>query len=75
MCHPLRRELPEEDSRIGWAEWDRGHSGSINALQVAPNGWLLATASSDCTCKIWNILSYRKDVGLISQEMEVLIFA
>ena len=39
-------------------------------LQISPNGRILATASGDFTCKLWDILTYRRQYDEVSKEVE-----
>src|SRR5262249_53265296 len=41
-----------------------GHSNGITAVTLSPDGTLLASASNDCTVKLWNIATGRELVTL-----------
>lgn len=45
-----------------WADPQRPHSGPLFSARLAPNGLYAVTSSADCTCKLWNILSLRRDL-------------
>lgn len=38
-----------------------GHTDEVNAVKWDPSGTLLASCSDDCTAKVWNVGSDRKD--------------
>ena len=58
-----------------WRDTDKFHTGGILCLKRSGNGKLLATGSSDNTCKIWDTTSYIKSVEVIRFEDEVWISA
>lgn len=41
-------------------------------LKVAPNEWLLASGSSDHTCKIWCTISYKKPLSQVQEDIMVI---
>ncbi|KAL5032823.1 hypothetical protein BDEG_20886 [Batrachochytrium dendrobatidis JEL423] len=59
-----------DDHLIGWADKDKNHSGSILCVRVSPNNRYLATGASDNTCKIWNIISYKKSLDTVQRELQ-----
>ncbi|KAI8609392.1 WD40-repeat-containing domain protein [Chytriomyces sp. MP71] len=44
-------------------------SGAIMAVAVSPNGKFLASAATDHTTKLWNVVSYNKDVEIVQAEL------
>jgi WD40 repeat protein len=44
----------------GWSDLTRAHTGGLHAAVFSPNTQLLATASIDCTVKLWNASAYRR---------------
>lgn len=71
MPDPEWSEHCKEGNLKGWNDIYAGHTGSILCVKIAPNGWLLATGSADHTCKVWNTVSYRKDLGHVQHEINV----
>ena len=69
---------------VGWADMEKHHTGlhifrfhvttltgPVCYVQVSPNGRYMASASHDHTCKLWDILSYRKSLQVVAQERKV----
>ncbi|KAI9142036.1 WD40-repeat-containing domain protein [Paraphysoderma sedebokerense] len=54
-------ECKESNSLKGWHDGSAYHTGSILSVSISPNSLLLATTSTDYTCKIWNVTSYLKE--------------
>eukprot|EP01137_Pigoraptor_chileana_P034676 Opistho-2@27580 len=52
----------------GWIDGTSHHTGSICAVAISPNVRIIATASNDCTCKLWDVISYSKDAATIDRE-------
>ncbi|KAJ3233678.1 Transducin beta-like protein 2 [Chytriomyces hyalinus] len=59
----------EEQSLVGWYGIHKHHSGAIMAVAVSPNGKYLASAASDHTTKLWNVVSYNKNVEIVQAEL------
>lgn len=53
----------------GWSDAQKYHTGSILCMKRSSNGRFLATGSSDHTCKLWNVGSYRKDLAVVEVEL------
>ena len=58
------------DSLVGWANRFSHHSGAILSVRLSPNHHYLASGSSDHTCKLWVISSYKKDIEQVMNEMK-----
>jgi hypothetical protein len=59
-------------SNGGWIDPQRYHTGALACTRLSPNGQLLVTASSDGTCKLWNVLSLRRDTdSMLSQSSQL----
>ena len=71
MPDPEWADQAKEGNLTGWNDVHGGHSGSILCVKIAPNGWLLATGSADNTCKVWNTVSYRKNINQVQNEITV----
>eukprot|EP01136_Pigoraptor_vietnamica_P017145 Opistho-1_new@61898 len=54
----------------GWIDGTSHHTGSICAVAMASNLRIIATASNDCTCKLWDVISYAKDSATIRRELQ-----
>lgn len=64
-----RSENPMTPS--AWDDPEKYHSAGIMCLRRSGDGKLLATGSSDNTCKIWNATSYLKPIGVVRRDREV----
>jgi WD40 repeat protein len=53
-----------------WDDIEKHHTGAILAARVSANGLFLATGSEDYTCKLWYVLSLRKDPNELAKEEE-----
>lgn len=54
----------------GWVDSQRFHTGSLNMLKLSPNGNYMATASNDCTVKLWSMLSLRRHTDTVLHYQE-----
>lgn len=44
------------------------HQGPLNSARFSPDGSLLATASSDHTVKLWDVVSFLRDLSSVNAE-------
>ena len=54
----------------GWTDPARAHTGGLACARFSPNGLLLATASADCTAKVWNATAFRRSTEAIEAARE-----
>ena len=59
-----------EENLIGWVDPSKNHTGAILSVRFSPNGRFLASGSTDCTCKVWIVSSYKKELGLVQRELD-----
>ncbi len=53
----------------GWLDPQRHHTGPLYSVRVAPDGNTLATASTDGTVKLWNVISWRSTDAELTSRM------
>lgn len=56
------------------AEKERHHTSSITAIKLSQDRLLMATASTDNSCKVWKISSYQKSFHDV-QETDKVFFS
>jgi WD40 repeat protein len=55
-----------------WVDPNRAHTGALTVARFSPNGLYLATASLDCTVKVWNVSSFHRN-AVRSHQISVFI--
>jgi hypothetical protein len=60
----------QNDFHSGVNDKNKNHCGSIMCVKLSVDKQLLATCSSDYTCKLWKVSSYQKDLLEVKAELK-----
>lgn len=59
-----------ESNLLGWADKYKNHTGAILSARLSPNHVYLASGAADNTCKLWQVISYRKELDFVQKELK-----
>lgn len=59
-----------ENSTIGWEDKYKNHTGAVLSVRLSPNHYFLASGAADNTCKLWVVMSYKKELDLVQMELK-----